>query len=53
MQDLFKYIIKKDEKSTDTTPVRIYVNEIENRIIFKIKTGYYLELLIYETIKLL
>ena len=33
--------------------MRIYVNEIENRIIFKIKTGYYLQLLTFETIKLL
>ena len=31
----------------------IYVNKIENRITFKIKTGYYLELLTPETIKLL
>ena len=31
----------------------IYVNEIENRITFKIKTGYYLELLTPETMKLL
>ena len=30
-----------------------YVNKIENRITFKIKTGYYLELLRPETIKLL
>ena len=33
--------------------MRIYVNKIENRIIFKIKTRYYLELLISETVKLL
>ena len=31
----------------------IYVNKMENRTIFKIKTGYYLELLTPETIKLL
>ena len=31
----------------------IYVNKIENRITFKIKTRYYLELLIPETVKLL
>ena len=30
-----------------------YVNKIENRITFKIKTGYYLELLTSETMKLL
>ena len=31
----------------------IYVNKIENRITFKIKTGYNLELLTPETMKLL
>ena len=31
----------------------IHINKIENRITFKIKTGYYLELLTLETIKLL
>ena len=31
----------------------IYVNKIENRITLKIKTGYYLELLTPETMKLL
>ena len=40
---------------TDNPPVRINVNKIENSITFKIKTGYYLELLngeITETTKL-
>ena len=31
----------------------IYVNKIENGITFKIKTGYYLKILIPETMKLL
>ena len=31
----------------------MYVNEIENRIMFKIKAGYYLELLTPGTVKLL
>ena len=31
----------------------IYVNKIENRITFEIKTGYYLEVLTLETMKLL
>ena len=30
----------------------IYVNKTENRIAFKIKTAYYLELLTHETMKL-
>ena len=32
--------------------IRIYLNEIENRITFKIKTGYYLVLLTPATMKL-
>ena len=35
------------------SPVLIYVNEINNRIVFKIKLGYKLELLSKETMKLL
>ena len=38
---------------TDNLAIRIYVNEIENRITFKIKTEYYLEFLAPETMKLL
>ena len=38
---------------TDNPLMRIYVNKIGNRITFKIKTGYYLQLLTLETIKLL
>ena len=33
--------------------VQIYVNKIENRVTFKIKNGYSLELLTLETMKLL
>ena len=33
--------------------IRIYINKIENRITSKINTGYYLELLTPETMKLL
>ena len=33
--------------------IMIYVNKIENRITFKIKTGHHLELLTPETMKLL
>ena len=53
IQDYFEYIIKKYETITDNPPIRIYVNKIENRITFKIKTGYYVELLTPETMKLL
>ena len=37
----------------DNPPIKIYINKIENRITFKIKSRYYLELLMLETIKLL
>ena len=53
IQDFFKYILKKHETVTEHPSVMIYVNKIENRITFKIKTGYYLELLTPETMKLL
>ena len=33
--------------------MKIYIHKIENRITFKIKTGYYLEILTPEEIKLL
>ena len=53
IQDYFEYILKKHSESVDNPPIRIYVNRIENRITFKIKSGYYLELLTSETMKLL
>ena len=51
--DYFECILKKHEAATDNPSIRIYVNKIENGITFKIKTGYYLEPLIPETMKLL
>ena len=53
IQDYFEYILKKHSESVDNASIRIYVNKIENRITFKIKNGYYLELLTPETMKLL
>ena len=53
IQDYFEYILKKHSENVDNPSIRIYVNTIENRITFKIKNGYYLELLIPETMKLL
>ena len=43
IRDCFKYITKKHGEAVDNTSIRIYVNKIEKRITFKIKTGYYLE----------
>ena len=53
IQDYFEYILKNQSESVDNPPIRIYVNRTGNRITFKIKSGYYLELLIPETMKLL
>ena len=38
---------------TENLPVQIYTDKIKNKIVFKIKTGYKLELLTPETMKLL
>ena len=53
IQDYFEFIIKKHETLTENPPVQICPNKIKNRIVFKIKTGYKLELLSPETMKLL
>ena len=53
LQNYFEHIIKKHETITDVSPVLIYVNETNNRIVFKIKSGYKLELLSKKTMKLL
>ena len=52
IQDHFEYILKKHRESVDNPSIRIYVNKIENRITFKTKNGYYLELLTLKTMKL-
>ena len=53
IQDYFEYILKKHEESVDKPSIQIYVNKIENRVTFKIKNGYSLELLTPQTMKLL
>ena len=53
IQDYFEYIIKKYETIVDNPPVKIYVNKIKHRFVFKIKTSYELELLTEETMQLL
>ena len=53
IQDYFEYILKKHGEDIDKPSVQIYVNKIENRVTFKIKNGYSLELLTPETKKLL
>ena len=53
IEDYFEFIIKKHETLTDNPSIKIYSNKIKNRIVFKIKNGYKLELLTLETMKLL
>ena len=53
IRDYFEYILKKHSESVDNPSIRIYINKTEKRITFKIKSGYYLELLTPETMKLL
>ena len=53
IQNYLKYIFKKHETITDAALILIYANNIINRIVFKIKTAYKLELLSKETMKLL
>ena len=61
IQDYIEYIIKKHETTGENAPILIYenapiliyANTINNRILFKIKTEYKLELLSKETMKLL
>ena len=45
IQDYFDNILKKHGEMADNPSIRIYINKMENRITFKIKTGHYLELL--------
>ena len=51
IQDYFDYILENYGKNTDYPSIRKCVNKVENRITFK--TGYSIELLTPETIKLL
>ena len=53
IQDYFEYILKKHGEDIEKPSVQIYVNKTENRVTFKIKNGYSLELLTPETMKLL
>ena len=53
IQDYIEYIIKKHETIGENAPILIYAYTANNRIVFKIKSGYKLELLSKETMKLL
>ena len=43
--------MKKHGEKTGNLSIRVYLNKIENRITFKIKTGYYPKFLTPETMK--
>ena len=45
IEDCFQYILKMHEENTDKPSIHTYVNKIENRVTFKVKNGYSLELL--------
>ena len=53
IQDYFEYIFKKRSENVNNPSIKIYVNKIDNAVTFKIKKGYYLELLTPKTMKLL
>ena len=45
IQDYFEYILKQYNENSDNQSIRIYLKKIENTITFKIKNGFYLQLL--------
>ena len=53
IEEYIEYIIKKHETIGENAPILIYANTINNRIVFKIKSRYKLDLLLKETMKLL
>ena len=53
IEDYFEFIIKKHDILAENLPIQIYPNKIKNRVVFKVKAGYKLELLSPETMKLL
>ena len=50
---ILNILSKKYEKVTINPTIRTYVNKIENRLTFRIKQKYYLELLTPEMMQLL
>ena len=53
MFEIIRIYTKKHGEKNVNPSIRIYINKIENRITFKMKTGYSLELFTPETMKLL
>ena len=50
MQDYIEFIIKMHETLNTIPPIHVYINTIDNRLVFKIKDGYRIELQTPETI---
>ena len=54
IEDYFEFIIKNTKRClAENPPLQIYLNKIKSRTVFKVKTGYKLELLSKEPMKLL
>ena len=52
IQEYIKYIIKKHGILITISPIHVYINRVNSRLVFKTKDGYKLELQTPETIKL-
>ena len=52
IQDYIEHIIKNHQTLTRIPLIYVYINRFNNRLMFKIKDGYKLELQTSETIKL-
>ena len=44
IQDYIEFIIKKHKTLTTIPPIHVYINRINNRLVFKIKDGYQIEI---------
>ena len=53
IQSYIEFIIKKHETLTAIPPIHVYINRTSNRLVFKIKDGYKLELQTHETMNFL
>ena len=52
IQYYIEFIIKKHETLTAILPIHVYINQTDNRLVFKIEDGYKLKLKTLKTMKL-
>ena len=52
IQDYVEYVTKRHETLIIVPPIHVYINRVNNRLLFKIKVGYKLELQTLETMVL-